>query len=465
MIPAMAAPVHDLASADFLRHGAWDRDALTRILRAANSAQERPVAAHLTALSRPDGVAIVTGQQPAVGGGPLYSLVKIAHAIAIARALGTTAAPVFWCASEDHDLGEAGHADVIARDGTIHRFSSTLGGGRASLRFRPAVSWWDDLVRHCHTHLGDGLGHSWLEAQRPHADEGMGAWTCRLLRALFARHGLLCIEGHQLRPLWRERIRLAIDSWPVAALADLRQNLLDGGASDAFGELAVAPLFIDRADGRQAVQGDEARAVFAHTPDDLSPGAALRPILQQAALPTLAYVGGPGELAYHRFITPLYGALGVPPPQLIPRCSLSLLPSWVSRGLERWQVTADEVSGPAPSLPAPSAAWLAPLDAAFDTIARHSLPAAQERRRQAGLTRLRRERDRLAASLARGDRQAAERPAWGALQGFLQPRGARQERTLSLFQVVWQFGPGIADRLVESAASTAPGVHGWVDLR
>jgi uncharacterized protein YllA (UPF0747 family) len=391
-------------------------------------------------------------------------LVKTAHAIAIARALGPTAAPVFWCASEDHDLGEAGHADLIARDGTIQRFSNALGGGRASLRFRPAMSWWDGLLSHCRTHLGDGLGQQWLEALRPPSDEGMGAWTCRLLRSLFSRHGLLCIEGHQLRPLWRAQIRRAIDSWPAEEMASLRQQLLAGGLDDSFGDLATTPLFIDRVDGRQPIQGDAARAAFAETPDDLSPGAALRPILQQAALPTIAYVGGPGELAYHRFITPLYDALSVPKPQLIPRCSLTLVPGWVSRGLERWQVTADGAAGAAPSLPSPSTVLVAPLDAALDALARHALPAAQERRRQAGLTRLRRERDRLVASLERGDRQAAERPAWGALQGYLHPRGARQERTLSLFQAVWQFGPGIADQLVEAATNTAAGVHGWVHL-
>lgn len=460
-----AVPTLDATA--FLNAGTWDRPALATILRTANATTpaSKPVAERIAALTRPDGVAIVTGQQPAVGGGPLYSLVKTAHAIAIARAIGPAAAPIFWCASEDHDLGEAGHADVIARDGTIQRFSSTLGGGRASLRFRPALSWWDGLLGHCRTHLGEGIGHPWLETLRPQGTEGMGAWTCRLLRALFARNGLLCIEGHQLRPLWRKQIRRAIDSWPAETMAQVRLQLLADGQDDAFGELAVAPLFTDRMDGRQPLEGDAARAACAEAPDDLSPGAALRPILQQAALPTLAYVGGPGELAYHRFIAPLYEALAVPRPHLIPRCSLTLVPGWVSRGLERWQVTADDAAGPAPSLPAPSTALVAPLDAALDALARQTLPAAQERRRQAGLARLRRERDRLAASLQRGDRQAAERPAWGALQGFLHPRGARQERTLSLFQAVWQFGPGIADRLVEAAAVTAPGVHGWVDLR
>jgi len=63
-------------------------------------------------------IAIVTGQQPALGGGPLFTLAKTAHAVAVARhlsATGTPAVPVFWCASEDHDRGEADHADLIAR--------------------------------------------------------------------------------------------------------------------------------------------------------------------------------------------------------------------------------------------------------------------------------------------------------------------------------------------------------------
>lgn len=464
----MAAPeVPTLDQATFLRAGTWDRSTLATILHTTNATTpaNKLIAERIAVLARPDGVAIVTGQQPAVGGGPLYSLVKTAHAIALARALGPTAVPVFWCASEDHDLGEAGHADLIARDGTIRRFSGTLGDGRASLRFRPAVAWWDGLLDHCRAHLGDGLGQTWLAALRPESDEGLGAWTCRLLRTLFARHGLLCLEGHQLRPLWRDQMRQAIESWPAEAMARVRRLEIANGLDDAFGELAMAPVFADRVDGRQPLHGDTARAMLAETPDDLSPGAALRPILQQAALPAIAYVGGPGELAYHRFITPLYEALAVPRPQLIPRCSLTLVPAWVARGLERWHVTADEVAGPAPALSSPSSALLAPLDAALDAIASQTVPAPQERRRQAGLARLRRERDRLAASLARGDRLVAEQPAWGALQGFLHPRGGRQERTLSLFQVLWQFGPGIADRLVEAAASTAPGVHGWVDLR
>jgi uncharacterized protein YllA (UPF0747 family) len=441
--------------------------ALTAILRTAAASQDvsKKSLDHITTLTRADSVAIVTGQQPAVGGGPLYSLVKTAHVIALARALGTNAVPVFWCASEDHDLGEAGHADVIARDGSIHRFTGDLGGGRASLRFRPANAWWDALIVHCQQHLGTGVGHTWLEQHRPQSDEGMGAWTCRLLCALFSAHGLVSIEGHLLRPLWTTTLRRAIDAWPAGSLADLRQQLLTAGAADPFGPLESPPLFADRADGRIAVDAAQTRTLLANEPTALSPGASLRPILQQAALPALAYVGGPGELAYHRFIMPLYAALGVAAPILIPRCSLTLVPSWVRRGCERWQVAPEAIAGQTPALPSGTNTVLEQLDSALRALEQQALPDTHHRRLQAGMVRLRRERDRLAESLTRGDRQAAERPAWGALQGWLHPRGGRQERTLSLFQAVWQFGPGIADRLVDAAAVTAAGVHGWVDLR
>ncbi len=463
----MAAPDFALDPAAFLAQGTWDRSALTAILRAGaiEAVAGKPALNRITDLARPDSVTIVTGQQPAVGGGPLYSLVKTAHAVALARTLGANAVPVFWCASEDHDLGEAGHADLIARDGTIRRFNGDFGGGRASLRFRPAAAWWDGLIAHCQQHLGAGPGSTWLDQHRPRGDEPMGAWTCRLFSALFAAHGLLCVEGHRLRPLWTNTVQRALDAWPTAALAEVRRALLTDGATDPFGALEQAPLFADRAAGRTALAITEARTVLAQEPGVLSPGAALRPILQQAALPTVAYVGGPGELAYHRFIMPLYAALSVAAPTLIPRCSLTLVPPWVQRGCARWQVTPDAVAGQAPTLPANPETTLAPVDAALRTLAAQTLPDTHRRRLQAGVARLQRERDRLAKSLARADRQAAERPAWGALQGWLHPRGGRQERTLSLFQAVWQFGPGIADRLVDAAAITAPGVHGWVDLR
>lgn len=439
--------------------GGWDRTTLTALFPQAGDAARAALAS---------GALVVTGQQPALGGGPLYSLVKTAHAIALAGALTTrerAVAPLFWCASEDHDLGEAGHADLLARDGTRRRVRDDFGGGRASLRFRSARAGWDALVAACRDQLGPGPGAEWLAAHAPERDEGLGAWLCRLMTALFARHGLLAIEAHRLRPLFRPALARALDAWPATALASRRGEVLAAGHADAFGALDAPPLFADRADGRVALDPAAARALLATDPDALSPGAALRPVLQQAALPAALYVAGPGELAYHAFLGPAYDALAAPRPLLVPRASLALAPGWFRRACAGWGVAPDALAAdsPAPARPATLAREIDALGAALEVVAAPPLPSDMARRRDAGTTRLRRELDRLRASLARGDRRAAGLPPFTALTAWLFPGGGPQERVMSLVQAVWEHGPGVADLLVAAARALPPGGRALVE--
>ena len=398
---------------------------------------------------------IVTGQQPAVGGGPLYTLIKAAHCVALAKQRGEPA--LFWCASEDHDLGEAGHADIILHDGTIRRFTSDLGGGRHSLAFRPARIWWEPLMSWLQLQLGPGPGVAFLQAQAPHGDEGMGAWQCRLMRSLFPT--LEAVEAHSLRGRWSTALELALTQWPVAALAELRTRLLAEGASDAFGPLDDPPVFHDLPTGRSALDRVTAARLLAAGGLDLSPGAALRPLLQQAALPCSAYVGGPGELAYHRFIMPGYAALRVIPPELIPRCSLTVVPRWCARALTQLGTTPEQLADrQAPSgSPGPADQRLVALDAAIAGLAAEPALAGS-------LRRLGQERSHLARRLARLERKQHGLPAVGSLRAYLAPRGGRQERTMSLFQALWEQGPGLASVLETAAARTAPGQHGYVLL-
>lgn len=399
---------------------------------------------------------IVTGQQPAVGGGPLYTLIKIAHAVALAKQRGEPA--LFWCASEDHDLGEAGHADIVLRDGTIRRFTADLGGGRHSLAFRPAHPWWEPLVSWLHTQLGPGAGAAFLQAQAPQGEEGMGAWQCRLMRSLFPT--LEAVEAHTLRARWAPALALALTQWPVAALAELRTRLLAAGAADAFGPLDEPPLFQDLATGRTAVDRPTAARLLAAGGLDLSPGAALRPLLQQAALPCSAYVGGPGELAYHRFITPGYAALRVTPPELIPRCSLTIVPRWCAQALHHLGTTPEQLSAwhaPQVAVDQRWTALVAALDAAIAGL-------TGEPGLSGSLRRLENERTHLVRRLARRAYQHQHLPAVGSLRAYLSPRGGRQERTMSLVQALWEHGPGLARVLVDAAAATSPGQHRYVLL-
>ncbi len=384
---------------------------------------------------------MVAGQQPAYAGGPLYTLLKAAHAVALARHLDQTGKPVaalFWCASEDHDLGEADHADLIARDGRITRLRADLGGGSQALRHRFAAIGWEALVAGLAAHEPAGLGQTWVRDHAPRAGETFGAWHCRLLMSLLPT--LTAIEGHVLRPAWRATLRQALESWPAAALAAHRSAHCAAGGSDPFGPLDAPPVFFDAPDGRRALSPAAARAQFELDPDQLSPGAALRPILQQAALPCTHFIAGPGELAYHALLTPLYPALGVGAPILVQRSRATLIPAWFQRACSArgWEPHA---------LPAHEPAFhdngLNALDAALATlIATHpELPASH--------ARLRRERDRLERGLIR--RRAPQR--LGALRAWLRPRQQPQERVMPMLQAVWAYGPGLARLCVEHAAS------------
>jgi hypothetical protein len=441
-----------LAHARGFHGGGWQRARLAGLLG--------PSAA---AISDPSCVCVVAGQQPALGGGPLYTLIKAAHAVALAGRLGAAGQPavaVFWCASEDHDLGEAGHADLVEDDGSCVRITHALGGGRASLRFRSALAGWRELEAALARRWPAGHGAGWLADHAPAAGEGMGAWQCRLLAALFPGR-LACIEAATLRPLWPTALARALSAWPAAELERERQGLLARGTADPFGPLPEPPLFDDRADERQRLEPPAAQALAASDPARLSPGAALRPALQQAALPVACFIAGPGEIAYHQVLGPVYAALGVAPPLLIPRLRAALVPPRLAAGCAAWGVD--------PALLTPTTRPTLP-------IARHDATAAAGEQvdgaalleldrqiawwheRAAGHPGLRgrvRALDHARGILSRGLQRESRRrralPPFATLLAVLFPRGQPQERVLSLAQALWRHGPGLAERLVACA--------------
>lgn len=261
----------------------------------------------------------------------------------------------------------------------------------------------------------------------------MGAWECRLLADLVP--GLHAIEAWRLRPGWSAALGRALAAWPADELAACRQALIAAG-SDPLGPLPTPPLFLDRPAARTALDLDAARGQFARDPLLLSPGAALRPVLQQAVLPAALVVLGPGERAYHRAIPPLYRALGLPEPQHLPRLSRTLAPSWLQRACAAHGLAVEAVL--AGRWPAPPDPGLGELDMVLDRLAqRHA-------RQRDALARLRHDRDRLAAALARA---TLARPSPAQLHDWLRPRGLAQERVMSLLQAVWEHGPGIVHAL------------------
>jgi bacillithiol biosynthesis cysteine-adding enzyme BshC len=334
--------------------------------------------AHLAAL-RHGAAAVVTGQQVGLFLGPLYTIYKAAAAIRVARALaeesGQPVAPVFWLQTEDHDLPEINVCHVPAPGAAPLTFNLpvTSDAERVSIAHRrlPAeVSDCQDRLRaalgdrpHAAEHLARLARH-----YRPHAT--WGAAFAGVLAELFAPEGLVLIDPRDAA-LAQEAVPVhtrALDAAAPIAAALLQRidDLAAAGFSAPVHVRAGAPLsfyhpdgatgprhrLAPAADGFAEVGGDRVHslaalreALFA-APLRFSASALLRPILQDSLLPTAAYVGGPGEVAYCAQLAPLYEEYGLPMPLIVPRASFRLLDHGAHRALTRLRLNAADLSQP-----------------------------------------------------------------------------------------------------------------------
>lgn len=343
-----------------------DRRALASALRAHASRLGAPAAvfANLERLEHPDSRVVVTGQQTGLLLGPAYTLSKAVTAIRLARRLDTDerpVVPVFWLASQDHDTAEVDHAYLLDHQETLHRVSVALPedvpSGRAPMRrehleraraglagWRPASPFAGEVERL----LGDSA-----DAATSYAD-----WFAAQLYRLLGPEGLVQIDPVQpeaavlLRPVLEHELEAPEAS--VRAINEAGRRLRSLGFEPQLGRGADATnLFLETAEGRRVLlrhegsrfrlegvplSASELRARLDEDPACLTPAAGLRPIAQDAALPTAAVVLGPGELRYFAQLRGVYAHHGVPMPLVWPRASATLLEPPVRRILARYEL-------------------------------------------------------------------------------------------------------------------------------
>lgn len=301
-----------------------------------------------------DGVyCVITGQQAGFLGGPAYTAYKIATAIRLAvdwqDRLGVRVVPVFWLASEDHDLQEINHVYYQQSDGEVGRIAfGWEGEGRpvadmplhADIR-RAWDAYWEAM-------RGEPHRDAIMAAMAPHADEGYATWQARVWSELFGAWGLVVVEPWVLRPLAGELMAEMAAREPKIRerLRDVATQLDKAGYEAALDPGVNGGLFALEWQGGQRVRvadGPAVAADVARHPERYSADAALRPILADGMLPILASVLGPGELAYQAMLRPVYELLGVPQPVAYPRKSYTLVSAEEAGRLEAFGTTAREL--------------------------------------------------------------------------------------------------------------------------
>jgi bacillithiol biosynthesis cysteine-adding enzyme BshC len=306
-------------------------------------------------------VAVVTGQQAVLFGGPLFVLYKALAAVKVAAALEERrrqpVVPVFWVASDDHDFAEVRSVSVLDEAGQIRTLRYTpaqepVGQPAARIVLDDTV---DDLVEELRRTLPAGLGRdavleTLVQCYRP--GQTLSSAFALFLSRLLPDLVVLDPSDPALKALMAPvMVRELRERSPTSRLAlEVGESLLAAGYHQ---QVPVRPGFLNlflyqaerRAlaleDGTVEVRGaghslplEDAARLLEESPEDWSPGVLLRPLAQDDFLPTAAYVGGPAEIAYHAQIGPSYAHFGVPRPALVPRPSLTVVEAAQARAME-----------------------------------------------------------------------------------------------------------------------------------
>jgi bacillithiol synthase len=477
---AQAHPRERSAVADAIAHQQVRRGAPLE----ARAAAER--------LRDPAAVAVVTGQQAGLFGGPLFTLLKAITALKLAARIRqehhVPAVAVFWIDAEDHDWNEISGCDVL--DGDLQprtvRLSPPAGAGEGpvgGLRLDAGItSAIDELAAALPaTEFTATLLTRLRSAYRPGGtlSESFGRW----LEFVLGEFGLVVYDASDpaTKPLvgsiFTREVQFAGRTAELAA--EVGERLVARGYhaqvaahTDGISLFSLAhgrtPIrFADgvfQVDDQEAAPADLAARVAA-SPELFSPNVLLRPIVQDTLFPTVAYVAGPNELAYLGQLKPVYAHFKVPMPLMVPRASATLLDSAGVRFISKYGIALESLH--------------AEDESQLNRLLESQLPQEVEQAYQEAAEAVEAKIQRLVSAVPAIDPtlEGAARSVLGRVNHELQglhtkiihaakkrddtlrrqfvrtraqafPHGHAQERSIGFVSFLNRYGPGLVDRLI-----------------
>ncbi len=507
---ARSAPVLPLAH----------RERLADALRA----QTKTFAAGAAALENIDllrqgAAAVVTGQQVGLFGGPLLTLLKAATAIRQAqeatRVSGRPHVPVFWLASEDHDVAEVDRIDLLSK-AAVERITTGLhaeggavpaGSLRTADHVEAALARVEELLayapicetlRAAYTDQGASGDHGAYNAT-------MASAFGRVLSQVFAAQGLVVVDAsaREFHALGQAPLRAALEhSGELEEALMARSKELEAAGYHAQVKVGpemsllflISPGLENGAEGspeRRALRRNgegawkagnriystgELLAILETEPERLSPNALLRPVFQDAIFPTAAYIGGPAEIAYFAQSAVVYErVLGRVTP-VLPRLSATLVEPSIAAVLQRHEVqfpqllaakTAEELAlrlG-ARAMPIEAKRKLAEagnaLDRELEVMLAYMGGMSADLGRAAGVSanKMRYQMNRLRRMAARFqvERETSLGKQAATLMLHLFPEQHLQERLLGGVWFLARYGDSLPQLLVDHAGQECPG--------
>ena len=454
----------------------------------------------------PDDLVIATGQQPGLFTGPLYTVYKAITAIRLAQTLsqrlGVRCTPVFWNASHDHDIEEAGIAHFLTRRREVLPIEyPEQSSVRGMPMYRvPLPESLHDSVRVAAEETNGcenkdemvGVLHQTLEES-----SSLAEWFARLMARLFRETPLvifdptLLVVRKKVVTLFEKEIaNPTVLSRLVTEAGDKLRSL--GFSAQIKKAEKECSFFLERNGFRRKVifEKDEfflpedgervslatMKEWLGKSPESFSENVVLRPIAQQVLLRPVAYVAGPGEVAYWAQLRDVFRWHEVDMPIVYPRARCVLMTTKEKQILERYGLTLPDLEKPLETLIDLVMAKQNPsgdmnafktqrerLEDALEQFQRNmqTMKGKMPEMTRAFLEQVRHGLDRLEKAVVRGDRDALQtvENQIRRLCTAMWPMKKPQERVYTVFSFLFEHGWELIPRLIHEIDERRFTVH------
>ncbi len=316
---------------------------------------------------------VVTGQQPGFLTGPLYTIYKTFAAINYAEKFSdekTKLIPIFWNASEDHDVEEVNNIRILNRNNEIVPLVIDSAGaiGKSLERIELHKSRCNDIITTMvetfpETEFTDMLFNELIKKELAKSVK-WGDFFSRLMARLFGKWGLILVEP------WIFRQQLT-DYFSKLIERPMYYNQIFLNTTDQLTNLGYKPkmhkkedilglFYINEEDFRTTITIDnegnynitngsiltkeEILDDLFKNPINYSTNAIYRPLAQDTMMPTYIFVGGPSEIGYHIQIKDLYPEFGLKQPNLQFRLGGTVLERHINRIIEKYEINLTELN-------------------------------------------------------------------------------------------------------------------------
>lgn len=357
-----------------LNEGTFDREQLVTVLYEVNKNWNGSAHTYqnIDKLKQEDSVVVVGGQQAGLLTGPFYTIHKIISIIQFAKqqedALHVPVIPVFWIAGEDHDFAEINHifmpqTSYMEKNKLLQRVSEKWSVSDIPIEKGDIDQWikriFEQLQETAYTSELYETVMKQMEASKSYVD-----FFARLIYVLFQEEGIVLIDSHHpemrafekgffinmineqeaiSKGVWQEQKKLQEKGYQLTLDVDKNDSHL------FYHNENERILLVKNEEGNWVGKQNELSftkqellQIARTTPELLSNNVVTRPVMQEMVFPTLAFIGGPGEVNYWSMLKPAFHALGVKMPPVVPRLSFTYVDRQTEKILSKYEIPVKE---------------------------------------------------------------------------------------------------------------------------